>query len=92
MTKVFGWIELAIALLAAFVCGREILRLITSDPAGPFDLAYGLAPLVVAITLPVSLSLAWGGWHLVKRQDWLHQATPLLVIIAVTGFISAIEL
>ena len=92
VTRVLGWIELAIAGLAAFVCGKEILRLTISGPAGPFDLAYGLAPSVIAITLPISLSFAWGGWHLVKRQDWLHQAAPVLVIVAATSFVSVLEL
>lgn len=92
IAKVFGWFELAVSVFAALVCGKEVFRLTLSGPAGPFDLAYGLAPIVIAITLPISLSLAWGGWHLVKRQDWLHQAAPLLVIVAASGFIAAYEL
>ena len=92
VAKVFGWLELAIALFAAYACGTGVYELAIDGPSGPFDLGYDLAPVLIAITLPISISLAWGGWHLVKRQDWLHQAAPLLVIIAVTGFMFVIEL
>jgi flagellar biosynthesis protein FliQ len=88
ITKAFGWIELAIALLAAYICGKGIFALATSDPN---DMTLEWAPLVVALALPISLSLAWGGWHLVKRQDWLHQAAPFFVIFAVASFLFAIE-
>ena len=87
-TRIIGWIELGIAMFAAYVASKGIFDLATSDPD---DMTLEWTPLVVILALPVSLSLAWGGWHLVKRQDWLHQATPVLVVITAACFIFALE-
>ena len=88
ITRVFGWAEIAIAVYAAFLCGRGITGLVTSDAS---DMTLEWAPLVIAITLPISLSLGWSGWHLIKRQDWLHQAVPFFVILTVTCFLFAMD-
>lgn len=83
VAKVFGWMELVVSLLAALLCAEAIYDLVTIDA--------DLAPGVIGITLPVSLSLAWGGWHLIKHQDWMHQAAPLFVVFAIASVFFGIE-
>lgn len=87
-TRVIGWAEIALATFSAFICAKGVLDIATSDAT---DLTLEWAPLVIAITLPISLSLGWSGWHLIKRQDWLHQAVPFFVIITVACFLFAMD-
>ncbi|MEO1020398.1 MAG: hypothetical protein AAFY56_22315 [Pseudomonadota bacterium] len=84
----FGWVEIGIAAFTAYVCAKGVVAIATPDAN---DMTLEWAPLVIAITLPVSLSLAWSGWHLIKRQDWLHHAVPFFVIITVLCFLFALD-
>jgi flagellar biosynthesis protein FliQ len=88
ITRVFGWAEIALAAFSAFICAKGVFGLATSDAN---DMTLEWAPLVIAITLPISLSLVWSGWHLIKRQDWLHQAVPFFVILTVAVFLFAMD-
>lgn len=86
--KIFGWLEIALAGLAAFICTAALFDLATADPE---DMSVEWSPLLVALTLPLSLSLAWGGWHLIRRQDWLHQAVPFFVFLSAATFVFVID-
>jgi uncharacterized membrane protein YozB (DUF420 family) len=88
VTRIFGWAEIALAAFAAYICSKGVWGIATSDAS---DMTLEWAPLVIAITLPISLSLAWSGWHLIKRQDWLHHAVPFLVILTVLCFLFALD-
>ena len=88
VTRIFGWAEIALAAFAAFICAKGVLGITTSDKN---DMALEWAPLVIAITLPISLSLGWSGWHLIKRQDWHHHAVPFFVILTVLSFLFAMD-
>ena len=87
-TRIVGWAEIALAVFAAFICARGVYGIATSDAN---DMTLEWAPLVIAITLPISLSLARSGWHLIKRQDWLHHAMPFLVILTVLSFLFVMD-
>jgi len=86
--RIFGWAEIALAAFSAFICVKAVLGIATSDAN---DMTFEWAPLVIAITLPISLSLGWSGWHLIKRQDWLHHAVPFFVILTVLSFLFAMD-
>lgn len=76
------------AAFAAFICMKGVLGVAKSDVN---DMTLEWAPLVIAITLPISLSLAWSGWHLIRRQDWLQHAVPFFVILTVLSFLFALD-
>ncbi len=88
VTRIFGWAEIGIAAFAAYICAKGVVGIATSDA---HDMTLEWASLVIAITLPISLSLAWSGWHLIKRQDWLHHAVPFFVILTVLCFLFALD-
>ncbi len=88
ITRILGWLEIMLAALAAFICAKGVLGIAHSDAN---DLTSEWAPLVIAITLPVSLALGWSGWHLIKRQDWLQHVVPFFVILTVLGFLFAMD-
>ena len=88
VTRTFGWVEIALAAFAAYICAKGVLGITTSDAN---DMTLEWAPLVIATALPISLSLAWSGWHLLKRQDWLHHAVPFFVIVTELSFLFAMD-
>jgi len=88
ITKVFGWAEIALAAYAAYICAKGAVGIVASDAS---DMTLEWVPLVVAISLPISLSLAWSGWHLIKRQDWLQQSVPFFVILTVAILLFAMD-
>ena len=88
VTRIFGWVEIGIAAFAAYICAKGVVGIGTPDA---HDKTLEWAPLVIAITLPISLSVAWSGWHLIKRQDWHHHAVPFFVILTVLCFLFAMD-
>ncbi len=88
VTKIFGWVEIGLAAFAAYICAKGVTGIATSDTN---DMTLEWVPLVIATALPISLSLGWSGWHLIKRQDWLHHAVPFFVIFTELCFLFAMD-
>ena len=79
-SKVFGWIEVTIGVLALVASARFLYGFDAGSRGSEWNM------LLFYVFFLLALSFGWAGSLLIKRKEWIHQAVPIIVALAVVLF------